>query len=207
MRLLKAVLRQRAEDHLLGTVETGRRVLDGAVPAILAAAELIVDTLQSGGKLLLCGNGGSAADCQHMAAEFVSRLSRHFERRALPAIALTTDTSILTAVGNDCGFQLVFRRQVEALARAGDLLIGISTSGGSENVIEAVAAAKAVSARTIAIIGSGGRLAEMADVAISVPSTNQQNVQELHLAVEHILCDLVECSLFSDVHPSLEQHP
>jgi D-sedoheptulose 7-phosphate isomerase len=203
----RELLQQRAQDHLLGTVETGRRVLDGGMEAILAAAELIVATLQSGGKLLLCGNGGSAADCQHLATEFVSRLSRNFERRALPAIALTTDTSILTAVGNDCGFHLVFRRQVEALARTGDLLIGISTSGGSENVIQAFLAAQAIPVRTVALTGNSGRLAEIADAAISVPSANLQHVQEMHLAIEHILCDLVECSLFADIHPSLEQRP
>jgi phosphoheptose isomerase len=200
-------LRRRAQDHLRGTAETAGRVLDGSVNAILKAAELIVATFQSGGKLLLCGNGGSAADCQHLAAEFVSRLSRTFERRALAAIALTTDASILTAVGNDCGFQHIFSRQVEALGQAGDLLIGISTSGSSENVLEAFKAAKAASMRTVALTGDGGRLGTAADAAIAIPSANLQHVQELHLAVEHLLCDLVECVLFADVHPSREPRP
>jgi D-sedoheptulose 7-phosphate isomerase len=147
-------------------------------------------------KVLLCGNGGSAADCQHMAAEFVSRLTKEFERPGLPAIALTTDTSFLTAFANDCGFEGIFERQVQALGKPVDALIGISTSGNSPNVILAVEAARAASMRTIVLTGSNGRLAGIAHVAIAIPSTNTQYIQEAHLAVEHILCELVEQALF-----------
>jgi D-sedoheptulose 7-phosphate isomerase len=175
-----------------------RQVAEECLEAILAAADLIADTFQSGGKVLLCGNGGSAADCQHMAAEFVSRLTKEFERPGLPAVALTTDTSFLTAFTNDCGFEGVFERQVQALGKPRDVLIGISTSGNSPNVIRAVEAAHAADMCTIALTGSGGRLAGMVHVAIAVPSPNTQYIQEAHLAIEHILCELVEHSLFRD---------
>ena len=164
--------------------------------AIVRAASLIVKTLRSGGKVLLCGNGGSPADCQHMAAEFVSRLTKDFERQGLPAIALTTDTSFLTAYANDCGFGGVFERQVETLGRPGDTLLGISTSGNSTNVIRAVEAARRSGMHTVALTGGGGHLAQAADVPVSVPSDDTQYVQEAHLAIEHILCGLVERALF-----------
>jgi phosphoheptose isomerase len=189
-------LRQRTRDHLFGTAELARQVADENVDAIVAAADLIAETFRGGGKLLMCGNGGSAADCQHLAAEFVSRLSRQFERKALPAIALTTDSSILTAIGNDYGYQVVFSRQVEALGRPGDVLLGISTSGSSPNVVEAFRMAKTIPMRTISLTGPGGCLADVADVAICVPGQNPQHVQELHLAIEHLLCDLAEQKLF-----------
>ena len=146
--------------------------------------------------MLLGGNGGSAADCQHMAAEFVSRLTKDFERPALPAIALTTDTSFLTAFANDCGYDDVFARQVQALGKPGDLLIGIRTSGNSPNVVRAMAAAKAAQMRTLALTGDGGQLRRMADVVVAVPSANTQHIQEAHLVIEHILCELVENALF-----------
>ena len=131
-----------------------------------------------------------------MAAEFVSRLTKDFERPGLPAIALTTDTSFLTAYANDCGFEGVFTRQVQALGRPGDVLIGISTSGNSTNVIQAVELARTIGMRTVSLTGSGGRLAKLADVAITVPSDDTQHIQEVHLAVEHLLCMLVERALF-----------
>jgi D-sedoheptulose 7-phosphate isomerase len=133
-----------------------------------------------------------------MAAEFVSRFSKDLDRRALPAIALTTDTSFLTAFGNDCGFEGIFERQVEALGSPGDVLIAISTSGNSPNVIRAVEAARKRSMSTIALTGNGGRLSAMADVPIAVPSTDTQYIQEAHLTVEHILCELVEFALFRE---------
>jgi D-sedoheptulose 7-phosphate isomerase len=188
--------RQRARVHLLASAEVKQRVVEQCVEAILAAAQLIAETFQSGGKLLLCGNGGSAADCQHMAAELVNRLTKDFERPGLPAIALTTDTSFLTAFANDNGFAGVFARQVQALGKGGDVLLGISTSGNSANVIRAVETARAAHLHTVVLTGSGGGLAGMAHVAIVVPSTNTQHIQEAHLAIEHVLCDLVERSLF-----------
>ncbi len=164
---------------------------------ILRAAELITRSFEAGGKLLLCGNGGSAADCQHVAAEFVSRLSKDFERPALPAIALTTDTSFLTAFANDCGYDGIFARQVEALGRPGDCLLGISTSGSSKNVILAVQAAKGRGLSTIVLCGAGGELPKICDAAICVPSLSTQIVQETHLAIEHLVCSIVERALFS----------
>lgn len=189
-------LRNRAQVHLLASAEVKRRVIEMCIDSILAAADLIGKTFRSGGKVLLCGNGGSAADCQHMAAEFVSRLTRELKRPALPAIALTTDTSFLTAFTNDCGFEGVFERQVQALGKPGDVLIGISTSGNSTNVIRAVKAARAADMRTIVLVGKDGRLSGMANVIISIPSVNTQYIQEAHLTIEHILCDLVECDMF-----------
>ena len=187
---------QKIEAHLLQSAETKRQTAASCLQSIAEAGHIIAEAFLSGRKLLLCGNGGSAADCQHMAAEFVSRLSKDLDRRALPAIALTTDGSFLTAFGNDCGFEGIFERQVEALGNAGDVLIGISTSGNSPNVIRAVEAARKKNMRTIALTGNGGRLSTIVDVAIAVPSADTQYIQETHLAVEHILCGLVEAVLF-----------
>jgi phosphoheptose isomerase len=189
---------KRIENHLLNSAEVKRQTAAECAGCIAKAADLIARSFRSGGKLLLCGNGGSAADCQHMAAEFVSRLSKNFERRALPAIALTTDTSFLTAFSNDCGFEGVFARQIEALGCTGDVLLGISTSGNSLNVIGAVEAAKSKGMRTIALTGNTGRLPAITDVAITVPSADTQHIQETHLAVEHIVCELVEDFLFRE---------
>jgi phosphoheptose isomerase len=189
---------RKIETHLLQSAEIKRQTAARCAQSIAEAAEVIAEAFLAGGKLLLCGNGGSAADCQHMAAEFVSRLSKDLERRALPAIALTTDTSFLTAFGNDCGFEGIFERQVEALGSAGDILLGISTSGNSPNVIRAVEAATKRSMRTIALTGNGGLLATMANVAIAVPSADTQYIQEAHLAIEHIMCELVEFILFRE---------
>ena len=186
------------EAHLLHSAEIKRQTAASCAGSIAKAAEVIAGAFLSSRKLLLCGNGGSAADCQHMAAEFVSRLSKNFERRALPAIALTTDTSFLTAFSNDCGFEGVFARQIEALGCAGDVLLGISTSGNSPNLIRAVEVARKRTMRTIALTGNGGRLAASAEVVIAVPSSDTQYIQEAHLAVEHIVCELVEVILFCD---------
>jgi len=167
-------------------------------PDIIKAAATIRDCFKAGGKLMLCGNGGSAADCQHMATEFVSRLSKDIQRPGLPALALTTDTSFLTAFSNDFNYEGLFARQVQALAKTNDVLIGISTSGNSANVIAAVAEAKKADLQVIGLTGNGGALAAMADVSIEVPSDNTQHIQEAHLAIEHILCDLVENDLYGD---------
>ncbi len=163
---------------------------------IARAAAIITESFRGGGKLLLCGNGGSAADCQHVAAEFVNRLNKDRERRALPALALTTDTSCLTAYANDYGFEGVYARQVEAFGTAGDVLLAISTSGSSPNVLAAVDAARARDIAVVALLGETGRLAGAADVAIKVPSRSAELIQQVHLAVEHLLCELVERALF-----------
>jgi D-sedoheptulose 7-phosphate isomerase len=161
-----------------------------------AIARQIAGVLRGGGKLLLCGNGGSAADAQHVAAEFVGRYRQN--RIPLPAIALTTDTSILTAVGNDFDFADVFARQVEALARPGDLVVGISTSGKSPNVLKAVEAARRKGAATLAFTRTGGEpLVSLADLTFAAPSTDTPRVQEAHLLAWHIICDLLEAELES----------
>lgn len=167
--------------------------------AILEAAEVIADSLRRGGKLLVCGNGGSAADAQHIAAELVGRLAPGRERQPLPALALTTDTSALTAIGNDYGFEQLFARQVQALGRPGDALLGISTSGNSGNVIEAVRCARTLGMRSIALLGGeGGRLRALVDLAIVVPSAATARIQEGHITIGHILCDLVERMLAAE---------
>ena len=177
--------------------DLARRTADACTDDIVDAAELLVNALLDGGKILLCGNGGSAADSQHLAAEFVGTLTIGNRRPAIPAIALTTDTSILTAIANDFGFEGVFARQVEALGRPGDVLIGMSTSGNSEDVVRAVEQAAVQSLRTIALTGgSGGRLAPMADVAIRVPSTETSHIQECHITIGQLLAFMVEEALY-----------
>ena len=173
-----------------------RMVEEQMADSITACVEMLVDVLSKGGKLLLMGNGGSAADAQHFAAEMVGRFL--LERRALPAVALTTDSSILTAVANDYGFDEVFSRQVEALANPGDVLIGISTSGNSLNVKRALEAGKKAGAKTIGLLGhDGGEIGSIVDLALTVPSFETPRVQETHLVIIHILCDLVEQELFN----------
>lgn len=199
--LTDAERREVTRTYLRESAETKRRAAEACEESILAAATLIADAFRAGGKVLLCGNGGSAADCQHMATEFVSRLTKEVERPGLPAIALTTDTSFLTAFANDSGFDGVFERQVEALGRPGDVLVGISTSGNSPNVIRAVRRARVAGLRSIVLVGSRGQLASLADVAISVPSADTQHIQEAHLAIEHLICWLVERELFPSSVP------
>jgi D-sedoheptulose 7-phosphate isomerase len=189
-------LRVEVRNHLLESARLKEEIAEQDVDLIVTAAGLIARAMQSGGKVLLCGNGGSAADCQHMAAEFVNRLHGDFPRPGLPAVALTTDASFLTAFSNDCGFDGVFERQVQTLGQPGDILIGISTSGNSTNVVRAVEAAAKLGMTTIALTGNGGHLAEVAQVTIRVPHTHTLYIQEAHLAIEHILCSLVEQFLF-----------
>jgi len=188
----------RARTHLIESSETKIQVIERCLGAIINAAMAIASTFRSQGKLMLCGNGGSAADCQHIAAEFLSTLTQDFRRPGLNAIALTTDTSFLTAFSNDYGFEGIFKRQVESLGAAGDLLIGFSTSGNSKNVIQAMEAAKGQQIRTLALTGERGKLADIADMVIAVPGSNTQYIQEAHIAIGHILCDLVERTLFED---------
>lgn len=189
--------REHAQKRLLESAEVKKKVAEECLESIFGATQLIIDAFESGGKLLICGNGGSAADSQHMASEFICILNKDFERPGLPAIALTTDTSILTAYANDMGFGRIFKRQVQALGKPGDVLIAISTSGNSQNVIVAVETAKLAKIRTIVLTGMDGKLKGMADIAISVPSTTTQYIQESHIAIEHIICELVEHHIFS----------
>jgi D-sedoheptulose 7-phosphate isomerase len=182
--------------QLRSHAETIAAVERDLLPEIESAARLLVDAFQNGKKLLVMGNGGSAADAQHFAAEIVGRFK--LERPALPAISLTTDTSILTAIGNDYGFDRAFRRQVEAHAAAGDVVVGISTSGNSPNVQLALQLAAESGCRTVALLGrDGGTIKGCAELSIIVPSFDTPRVQEGHITIIHIICDLVERALFA----------
>ena len=178
-----------------------------SLAAVEAAAAELTRALAGGGKVLLCGNGGSAADAQHVAGELVGRFRR--DRRGLAALALTTDSSTLTAIANDMGFEQVFARQVEALGRAGDVLVVITTSGSSPNVLAALAAARAAGMRTVALTGTRGAGLD-ADVVVAVAETDVPRIQELHLRIEHVLCELVEDALGDEPHaetPSVVDWP
>jgi D-sedoheptulose 7-phosphate isomerase len=165
--------------------------------AVVAAAQILAGVLKSGGKILLFGNGGSAADAQHLAAEFVNRLM--VERPPLAALALTTDTSILTAVANDYDFLQVFAKQVRALGRPGDLALGLSTSGNSPNVVEGLKAARELGLKTLALSGrDGGPVAAAAELALIVPSWNTPRIQEVQITIGHVLCDLVDFLLYPE---------
>ena len=152
----------------------------------------------SWGKILICGNGGSAADSQHFAAEFVSAFARDLDRKALPALALTVDTSIITAFSNDFSFEKVFARQVEAHGRPGDVLIALTTSGSSKNCLEAVNQAQKIGLKTIAFTQVGGQISKMVDYSIEIPSNNTQHIQECHMVCYHIITELVEEALFRE---------
>lgn len=179
------------QSKLTDSIRTKEQVRETLIPVVSRAAALLIEALEAGQKVLLCGNGGSAADSQHIAAELVGKLA--VQRRALPAISLTTDTSNLTALGNDFGYELIFQRQVEALGRRGDVVIGISTSGNSPNVLAAVRTARALGLKTLGLTGcGGGALAGLVDCAVVVPSTNTQRIQEAHITIAHILCELIE---------------
>jgi D-sedoheptulose 7-phosphate isomerase len=163
--------------------------------AILHASSLISSAFKSGAKLLICGNGGSAADSQHFAAEFVSAFSRKIKRKGLPAIALTVDSSVITAFSNDFDFDGVYARQIEALGKKGDVVAIFSTSGNSKNCIEAANMAKAMGILTVAFTGQGGALQNVADIVVRVPSTNTQHIQECHMIAYHLIAELVEVSI------------
>jgi phosphoheptose isomerase len=187
-------------------LEEGARVriatIGSCTESLLRVTELVRESLQGGGKVMFCGNGGSAADSQHLAAEFTSLLRQEYPRPGLAAVALTTDTSFLTANANDFGFEGVFARLTQALGRKGDTLVGISTSGNSRNVVRAFEQARAMGIGTVAFTGiGGGRMAELADVVLSVPSNKVQHIQETHIALGHLLCQLVEESLFPNPPP------
>jgi len=188
---------QFVKESLQESADTKLSMISSCRDDILRAAEKIVETYGNGRKLMLCGNGGSAADAQHIAAEFIIRLSHDMKRPSLPAIALTTDTSTLTAGGNDIGFENVFARIVEGIGGAGDVLIAISTSGNSPNVINAVRTAKSKDVYTIGFLGGkGGKLKDETDMNIIIPSDNVQRIQEGHITAAHILCEIVERQMF-----------
>jgi D-sedoheptulose 7-phosphate isomerase len=177
------------------SIEAKKAFFDSHAETVALAAELIITSVKTGGKVLIFGNGGSAADAQHIAAELVNRLN--YDRPPIAAIALTTDTSILTSVGNDSSFDELFERQLRALGRQGDVALAISTSGNSPNVLRAVAAARELGVKTIALAGrDGGKLVNAVDVALVVDAPSTQRIQETHITIGHILCELVEDALY-----------
>lgn len=190
----KYIMNQIAE-----SAATKQKILenDSLVNLLVDVAQVCVNVYKNQKKILIAGNGGSAADAQHFAAELVGRYG--FDRPSLPSIALTTDSSNLTAIGNDYGYEYVFSRQVEGLGVEGDLFIGISTSGNSQNVINAFESAKAKGITTVALVGrDGGKMASMADYAIIVPSNATPRIQESHLLIEHMICDIIEKEMFGN---------
>jgi D-sedoheptulose 7-phosphate isomerase len=194
------IVRQELAQH----AEVVRRVSEELTRPIEEVALLVTKTLRAGGKVLFCGNGGSAADAQHLAAEYVVRFAR--ERRPLPALALTTDTSIITACANDDGFDTVFERQVRALGRAGDLLVLHSTSGRSVNLLAAADAAREVGLKTVGLLAKGGGLlAERVDLAIVVPTESTPRAQELHLTIGHVVCELVDRAFAAEAPEETER--
>jgi D-sedoheptulose 7-phosphate isomerase len=187
------------KDSLTESSEVKLKIETECMNDILSAVNLLTNSFNKGKKLLLCGNGGSAADCQHLATEFVIRLSHEIDRPAIPAIALTTDTSNLTAGGNDIGFEKVFARSIQGLGQKGDVLFAISTSGNSPNIIKAIEAAKDKGMKIIGFLGgNGGKIKSLVDVQIIIPSFNVQRIQEGHITVGHIICELVENELYGD---------
>ncbi|RPE72558.1 D-sedoheptulose 7-phosphate isomerase [Tibeticola sediminis] len=186
-----------AIDAQIASHEATVHALKGLIPTIAATGSALVATLRQGGKVLLCGNGGSAADAQHIAAELVGRFVR--ARPGLAAIALTTDTSALTAIANDFGYEQVFARQVQALGRSGDVLVAISTSGNSANVIAAVTQAQTLGMKVVGLLGGdGGALAARVDQALIVPSRETARVQECHILIGHIWCQMVDEAAVSE---------
>jgi D-sedoheptulose 7-phosphate isomerase len=181
---------------LEASIEAKRHCIENSIAQIIRAANMLAACLTRGNKVLIFGNGGSAADAQHLAAEFVNRFQ--IERPPLAAVALTTDTSILTSIGNDYHFNDIFSKQVEALGRPGDLAWGISTSGNSANVVRAIKAARKLGIQTIGMTGRAGELAACADLVFAVASDTTARIQESHITVGHILCDLVERILYPD---------
>lgn len=182
-------------NNFLEHLEVAKRT-SSLASVIRETGELLIQTIRSGSKVFICGNGGSAADAQHFAAELTGRFER--ERRALPAVALTTDTSALTAIGNDYGFDFIFSRQLEALARPGDLLVAISTSGNSRNVLKAVSYAKENQISTIGLLGrDGGQLAPEVNLSLVVPTDRTARIQEMHILIVHIWCEMLDASIKS----------
>ncbi len=182
------------------SIEVKEKTLKEQSEIIAKIAQKTIQCFRQGKKVIFFGNGGSAADAQHLATELISRFQK--ERRSLPAIALTTDTSALTAIGNDYGFEKIFSRQIEGLVDKGDIIIGISTSGNSVNVIEGIKEAKKRGAYTVGFLGqTGGKLKNIVDLALCVPSSITARIQEIHITVGHIICQLVEEELFKEKNP------
>jgi D-sedoheptulose 7-phosphate isomerase len=190
-------MNERIESIVAASLEVKRRYFAEHSLAVERAARMIADCFGAGGKLLLCGNGGSAADAQHIAGEFINRFLPQ-DRRALPAIALSTDGGVLTCIANDTGFENIFARQVEALGTRADVCLAITTSGNSPNIIAAIEQARAKDMKVIGLLGrDGGRCAPLCDLALVVPAEDTQRIQETHNLIGHVICELVESFLFS----------
>jgi D-sedoheptulose 7-phosphate isomerase len=187
-------MRNRIEEILLESIQVKEELLRSNIGQIKDIADLMIESLKKNGKVILFGNGGSAADSQHIAAEFVGRFKK--DRSALAAIALTTNTSIITSLANDYGYEVVFAKQIEALGQKNDIAVGISTSGKAKNVALGIKQAKKMGIRTVALVGGdGGELAKLADTSLVVPSSVTARVQEAHITIGHIICELVEQTL------------
>ncbi len=190
-------MKKQVINELEESITITKRMIQNLPDEIIAAVNMIIEGYKAKGKVFLIGNGGSAADAQHIAAEFIGRFK--LKRNGLPAIALTTDTSILTAVSNDYGYDMVFSRQLEALSKEGDVLIAITTSGTSTNILKAVEVARAKKVKVIGLTGgNGGKLKDASDVTIIVPSDNTPRIQEAHITIGHIICNLVEMEIFNE---------
>lgn len=188
-------MQDRIISELKESIETKNQVINSLVPQIEKAAGMMIKSLREGHKIFFFGNGGSAADAQHLAGELIGRFK--MERKSLPGIALTTDSSILTCLGNDYSFDIIFARQLEGLAQKGDIAFGISTSGNSKNVLLGVTKAKELGCHTIGLFGcGGGKIAGIVDLALTIGSGNTPRVQEAHITIGHILCNLIEQTLF-----------
>ncbi|MDP3142543.1 MAG: D-sedoheptulose 7-phosphate isomerase [Candidatus Omnitrophota bacterium] len=189
-------MKNKIADIINESIFVEENTLQNQLKNIEGITKALINCLKKGGKVIFCGNGGSAADSQHLAAELIGRFKKN--RRALAAVSLTTNTSVLTSLANDFGFESVFARQVEALAKKGDLLVAISTSGNSPNVIEAVKQAKKMQVKTVAFTGAdGGKLARITDISLIIPSHNTPRIQEAHITVGHAICQLVEEVIFN----------
>ncbi len=189
-------MRDMIKDIFLECLQIKEDLMRTRIEQIIGISELFIESLKKGGKIMFFGNGGSASDSQHLAAELVGRFQK--ERNALPALALTVNTSILTALANDYSYEVVFARQVEALGQKNDLVVGISTSGKAKNVAAGIKQAKKMGLKTVALTGGdGGELAKLADVSLMVPSTVTARIQEAHITIGHIICELVEAALCS----------
>lgn len=187
-------MRDKIKDILLDSIRIKEDVLHTRVDQIIEISNLVIDSLKKGGKLIIFGNGGSASDSQHIAAELVGRFKK--DRNALPAISLTTNTSIITSIANDYGYDIVFAKQVEALGQKNDIVFGISTSGKAKNVALGIKQAKKMGLKTVAFTGGdGGEVVKLADVSLIVPSLVTARIQEVHITVGHIICELVEQAL------------
>ncbi len=184
-------MKQTINNELISHLETINKVIETMQDKLEIASKLTVETIKNGNKILLCGNGGSAADAQHIAAELVGRYKS--DRRGLPAIALTTDSSALTSIGNDYGYDRVFDRQIEALANKGDLIIGISTSGNSHNVVNALKLGRELDCKTLGFSGrDGGIMNNLCDINLVVPSNDTPRIQEIHILLGHIICQIID---------------